>query len=376
VNIDRRFGDGCRSPVDLTCPVVWLFSADRFSVVGVLGDTAGATAMARAQTGLTVAEWAPRWLATKKSRQARTYYDLERALASRIIPRFGHLEVASITRADIQTWVSELVDEGLSGSRVRNLLNPLKMMLDLAVEEEIIDRNPARPRSLGGRTGMLELPPVRSAEQRYCSADEIRQLAEAAGAINAQGRVIVYTLGYAGMRWSELVELQRRDFELARGRLEVTRKAVEVSGRHVVDVRKRGGRARPRVPAFVRDLLAEHLATLDEDPATLLFPGRPHLCHGVACERIRYKAFRRDVWAPAVAQADIGHVTPHQLRHSAAALLVAAGADPKAVATHLGHSTISVTMNTYAHLFEDHLDDVMDRLDAEGRTAGLPVGRQ
>lgn len=45
------------------------------------------------------------------------------------------------------------------------------------------------------------------------------------------------------------------------------------------------------------------------------------------------------------------------------------GAGPKSVQVQLGHSTITTTFDVYGHLFEGHLDDVMDRLDAEWRQA-------
>ena len=60
-------------------------------------------------------------------------------------------------------------------------------------------------------------------------------------------------------------------------------------------------------------------------------------------------------------------LTPHELRHTAASLLIAHGAGPKSVQAQLGHSTIVTTFDTYGHLFEGHLDEVMDRLDTRWR---------
>ena len=53
----------------------------------------------------------------------------------------------------------------------------------------------------------------------------------------------------------------------------------------------------------------------------------------------------------------------HDLRHTAASLLVSAGANVKVVQRHLGHSTATQTLDRYAHLFTEDLEAVADRLD-------------
>lgn len=55
---------------------------------------------------------------------------------------------------------------------------------------------------------------------------------------------------------------------------------------------------------------------------------------------------------------------PHELRHTAASLAIASGADVKVVQTMLGHKTATMTLDLYGHLFPDRLDDLADRMDA------------
>ena len=57
------------------------------------------------------------------------------------------------------------------------------------------------------------------------------------------------------------------------------------------------------------------------------------------------------------------HALPHELRHTAASLAVHAGANVKAVQRMLGHASAAMTLDRYADLFDDDLDDVADRLD-------------
>jgi hypothetical protein len=55
---------------------------------------------------------------------------------------------------------------------------------------------------------------------------------------------------------------------------------------------------------------------------------------------------------------------PHDLRHTAVALWIAAGANPKEVAVRAGHTSVSFTLDRYGHLFEGHDAELRDRLDA------------
>lgn len=62
-------------------------------------------------------------------------------------------------------------------------------------------------------------------------------------------------------------------------------------------------------------------------------------------------------------------LTPHKLRHTAASLAIAAGADVKVVQQMLGHADASMTLNVYGHLFPDRLDEVADVLDIRRQAA-------
>lgn len=99
---------------------------------------------------------------------------------------------------------------------------------------------------------------------------------------------------------------------------------------------------------------------------------------------LRNSNFRRQTWYQAVAEADVPQrLRTHDLRHTCASLLAAADASPKAVQLHLGHSSITVTMDRYTHLFPSdivrRLDDIRTRnLAAQTRpnerTRGLELG--
>ncbi len=123
------------------------------------------------------------------------------------------------------------------------------------------------------------------------------------------------------------------------------------------------------VPAFLRDLVAHHLAVeVEPGEDTLVFtsPGG---------EPWRRGNFNRRVWRPALEAAGMEHLRVHDLRHTCAALLIAEGAHPKVVQAHLGHSSIQVTMDRYGHLFPSDAEDLAERLDTT-RTRTLTGARR
>ena len=78
---------------------------------------------------------------------------------------------------------------------------------------------------------------------------------------------------------------------------------------------------------------------------------------------LRNTNFRPRSFDPAAEKAGLIGLTPHELRHTAASLAIAAGANVKAVQQMLGHASAAMTLDIYAGLFADDLDAVADQLD-------------
>ena len=78
---------------------------------------------------------------------------------------------------------------------------------------------------------------------------------------------------------------------------------------------------------------------------------------------LRNTNFRSRVFDPAFRKAGIVGLTPHDLRHTAASVAISAGANVKVVQRMLGHASAAMTLDVYAGLFSDDLDDVADRMD-------------
>jgi integrase len=82
--------------------------------------------------------------------------------------------------------------------------------------------------------------------------------------------------------------------------------------------------------------------------------------------------FRRNTFDRAVRQVGPAGFHPHELRHIAASLAIASGADVKIVQQMLGHKTATMTLDLYGHLFPDRLDEIADRLDRAACAPNVP----
>ena len=79
-------------------------------------------------------------------------------------------------------------------------------------------------------------------------------------------------------------------------------------------------------------------------------------------EIIRYGNFRKRYWDPAVARSGLDPLTPHALRHTCVAMMIAEGANPLMVQRQLGHADLRMTLGTYGHLFPHWDDEIADRM--------------
>ncbi|TWG26738.1 site-specific integrase [Actinoplanes teichomyceticus] len=144
----------------------------------------------------------------------------------------------------------------------------------------------------------------------------------------------------------------------------------EVRGELIEGTPKNHQRRSVPIPRFLVEELAAHVAGKSRDALVFTSPnGGP----------LRNTNFRPRFFTPAAESVGLTGLTPHDLRHTAASLAVAAGANVKAVQRMLGHASAAMTLDVYADLFEGDLDHVADRLDQTAtrgadhlRTAGLP----
>ena len=258
---------------------------------------------------------------------------------------WGQTIAAEVTRPDVQAWLAgltvtvkrrdaELTRPASASTKVK-ALQALAGALTVGVETGDLQANPAR-----GVTTRPEQPH----DPQFLTAAELRALAARAGHYAS----LVMLLGTTGLRIGEACALDVGDVQtrtVTRGgrRAEVRRLRVRTS--------KTGGGRDVPIPASVLDLL-------DVDGRDA---GEPLLTSPEGARMSRHNVARS--WRR-VAPAGL---RLHDLRHTAASLAIASGADVKAVQRMLGHKRASMTLDTYGHLWDAGLDDVAAAVDARIR---------
>lgn len=296
---------------------------------------------------VTISQWSERWLETLTVKPS-TRHSYVGLLNGIVLPRWGHLRLDQVTTADVRTWVATMKGKSgkpLSPARVRHAHHVLNAILELAVEDGRLPKNPATP---SGRGFMPKL--VKKNGHHYLTHAQVHALADAAG----EFRPLILLLAYTGLRWGEATALRVRDVDLLAGRVHVQRSAIDTAGELTYGTPKSHATRTVVMPAFMRQQLDGLL--LGKGPDDLVFTAP----NGGA---LRNQNFRKRVFDPAAKAAGLTGLTPHHLRHTAASLAISAGANVKAVQKMLGHSSAAMTLDTYADLFDTDLESVADRLD-------------
>ena len=302
---------------------------------------------------LTVGEWAETWLESILHIRPTTREKYVWALERYILPTFGSSPLARLRPIDLQAWVAQLGRDGLAAGSVRSIFGVLRAMLEVAVDHELLARNPA---------ARVKAPPERRREMRFLDPHEVQRLVEA---IEQRYRALVLVGCYGGMRFGELAALKRDRVDFTRGRVQVVEAVRELNDGTLYwgPPKTAAGTRTVALPATVVSALAAHLADASLSGAdNLVFSGP---AGGV----LRDGLFRSRAWRPAIASAGLDGFRIHDMRHTAVALAVAAGAHPKAVQERLGHSSITMTLDRYGHLFPSLSDDVATSLDRLAQSA-------
>lgn len=270
----------------------------------------------------TVSELVDRWLATK---QGLTPKGLESCIfaAAHVRKALGDRRAETLTETDAREWLAGLT--GSSSLRIK-ALQCLSGALEIGVDTGKLKSNVSRG---------IKRPKDQRHEAHFLSGPQLVDLATACDEYSD----MVLLLGTTGLRVGECVALDVADIDKVRARARVRR--------------SKNGTARDvPVPASV-------LSRLDLDR-----PANAPLFTSPGGHRVSPNNWRTRVFAQGVKRAGLQKMRVHDLRHTAASLAIASGADVKKVQAMLGHKSAAMSLDLYGHLFETGMDDVARRMDA------------
>jgi integrase len=250
----------------------------------------------------------------------------------------GRRPIGKITTTELERFFGTLT---VSKESVYQLLSKV---FNRAVAKGILVKSP-----LGtGRNKAIPKPKAKKAEAVILKPSEIIELSVA---VEPRLRVAILVGGFAGLRAGEIGGLRTMDVFEENGRPKLfIRQAVKTEGgtRVVGDLKTESSRRKITIARWLYDEIAR--SAEDFHPAE---DGRIFTTNGSRglLSHLELTKAMRATGSPA---------TAHDLRHSCASILIKNKANPKQVQRHLGHSSISVTMDTYVDLWPDDLDELGD----------------
>lgn len=299
------------------------------------------------------AAWASDWLAGTAHVRPKTHAHYESVLRIHVLPSFADEPVNAIRPADVRRFIAERVAAGAAPGTVRSARKVLRLVLASARAEGAIRSNPCD----GAR-----VPASPKAEMVYLTAEQIELLA---AAIDVRYRTLVRLAAYTGMRAGEICALRVGRVDLRARRITIAESVTDVPGHGLYfSEPKTYERRSVTLPAFLVAELEQHLITRPPESDAFVFASPEG-------GTLNHKNFYRRHFKPAIATAGLPPQTRfHDLRHTCAALCIALGAHPKAIQERLGHSSITVTLDRYGHLFPKLDETLTARLDDLHRAAG------
>jgi integrase len=263
---------------------------------------------------------------------------------------FGARTVSEIKEAHVRRWRKSLIDGGASEVTVAKAYRLLKAIMNTAVDDGLIRRNPCRLKGAGQE---------RSPERGVLT---LRQVSAVADTVDPRYRALILFAVFTSLRWGELVGLRRSDLNLKTRTVSVRRSLTELPGGGYLfgPPKSDAGQRDVVFPNLIHDALCEHLARFTGGQDDALIFTSPTGCP------LRHANFRRRDWLPALAATGLTGIHFHDLRHTGNQLTASAGANLRELMDRMGHSTTRAAL-IYLHATREQRQAIADGVDKLAR---------
>lgn len=312
----------------------------------------------QAPNKITVAEWMQEWLTTFCANKVKplTYQSYEGIIKNHIAPALGAVELQAVKGTHIQRLYNSMTTAGLSGKTVKNVGAIMHKAFNMAVKQGIIQFNPC---------DAAELPKAEKREIAPLADDEIPRFLSAIDASPMRNAFALCL--FAGLREGECLGLSWKQVDFEKGRITISQQLQQSkkTGEYYIAPSTKSNKPRTiEPPPIAFQYLRAERAKQSENrlkagpiwsnPDDLVFTDEAGKHYAIFTFYRRFKKIAASIGRP--------DARPHDLRHTAATVAIAAGSDIKSVQDLLGHATASFTLNVYAHTSERMMKDTAARM--------------
>lgn len=313
-------------------------------------------------TKQTVAEFLEEWLGfIKPAVSAKTHERYAEICRKTIAPQIGSVVLAKLKTDRIDAALSKMLQEGrrdgaggLAPRTVHHARRVLIKALGQAVTWERLAKNPA---------SATTAPKVSRARMTAYDASQTASLLAALRGTRMHVAVLLAVT--CGLRRGEIAALRWRAIDLDAKVLAVVESAEQVKGSVVYKEPKSGHARTVAMSATVVAELRAHRARQAEEQLRLgLRPaGDSFVVAQIDGAPLQPRSITHE-WVRLVQRTDLPRIRFHDLRHSHASQMLAAGVHPKIASERLGHSTIAITLDLYSHVMPGMQADAAEQVDA------------
>jgi integrase len=308
---------------------------------------------------LTVGQWLTRWLElVKPTVEPNTYCPYERHVRLHIKPYIGGLKLAKLTKAQVRGWYAALAEADVSAALQRKVGTTLTIALNQAADDDLLPGNPALK---------VRKPKAKRPEMQVLDPDQVTIFL--ADARRDRLFALYLTALDSGARPGELFALLWPDVDLEGRYLSITKSLEEINGiLRIKEVKTAKGRRRIDLSPGTVAALAEHRKAM----LAAGFIGDP-VFPDTEGGYLRQSNLRKNSFKPILVRAKLPDIRMYDLRHTCATLLLLADVPAKVVSERLGHSSVTLTLDTYSHVLPtmqrraaDLMGQILGRKPAEG----------
>lgn len=308
---------------------------------------------------ITFGQFLDKWLedSVKPSVRPRTFKSYSQLVTRHVAPELGNIRLAKLSPQDIQDLMNRKLKAGLSPRSVQYIHAIIRRALVQARKWDLVPRNVAK---------LVDPPRAQRYEVKALSPEQARAFLDAAKGDRLKA---LYTVAVAlGLRRGECLALRWEDIDLEAGTLRVrhTLHHVDGGGWTLAEPKSANSRRTLGLPQFALAALKDHRKRQLEEKIS---KGKDWQDHGFVFtsragtpldgQHLYFRHFKK-----LLGKAGLPDIRFHDLRHSCASLLLAQGVSPRVIMETLGHSQISLTMNTYSHVMPVLMREAADKMDA------------
>jgi integrase len=263
----------------------------------------------------------------------------------KILPYFGERKIMEINQSDIIEWQKEIKKSGYADTYLKTINSQLSAIFNYAVQIYNLPSNPCRKVKGMGK--------YKAKEMSIWTQEEFEQFLPCVSdkAYSRYGFLIFF---WTGVRLGELLALTQGDFDLDKKIMIINKSCQYINGERVITTPKteKSNRTITLPDNLVVELKEFFSHLYGYQPNDPIFPVT--------------KSYFENEMRRGAALAGIDKIRIHDLRHSHASLLISKLNVPViAVSRRLGHENVSVTLNTYGHLYPTQMDDIANQLNTE-----------